>query len=303
MKPAVRDDLVGLQLQLPAEVLATALDRHPGYRVVREIKPMRRTESRFRRTGELTVCVLDVETTGTDRHSDRITELAMQRVRIDQFGRIVETGRPYSWLEDPGIPIPQEIVAKTGITDEMVAGRSISDGEACGLITSADVVLSHNAAFDRPFVDRRLDLGGQAWICSLNDIEWRDHGFEGRSLADLLLRCGWFFQGAHRASADVNALLHLLDHRLDTGGTVMKELLRTAARSTWVIDAFDAPFSAKDLLKERGYRWDADRKVWRLTMRDDEPALEQRWLSAHVYGGADRSSVRPITWRERYSLR
>lgn len=297
----VRDEEV-IGIQIPAESAARALDRHPKFKVVRELEPMRRRESRFKRTGELTVCVLDVETTGKDRRTDRITELALQRVMIDAFGRIVETGRPISWLEDPGISIPEEVVKITGITDAMVAGHRINDGEAYGLISSADVVVAHNASFDRPFVERRLEMVGQPWICSLNDIDWAEHGFGSRQLSDLLFRCGWFFNDAHRATADVNALLHLLDHRLDTGGTVMRELLRRAAGTSWEIDAVGAPFEHKERLRDRGYRWDGERRVWCRVLWDGSVEAEREWLGENVYTARNCSIVREVTWRERHGL-
>nr|WP_082049386.1 3'-5' exonuclease [Sphingomonas melonis] len=298
MRPSRPEDVVGVPV--PVGTLARALARHPDFRILKRIGPMERRESGYARTGELSVCVLDVETMGFDHRLDEIIELSLQTVRIDAEGRIVSTGRNSSWLEDPGRPIPPEIVKVTGITDADVAGRSISEGEAYGELTSADLLLSHNAAFDRPFVDRRFDLPPRPWICSLNDFAWRDHGFDGRSLTQLLLQCGWFFD-AHRAAGDVNALLHLLDHRLEGGATVMKELLVNAARATSVVEAVGAPMSAKDALKSRGYRWDAGRRLWWRAVPEDQGAAERDWVADHAYGGARAPVVRRVTWKERYA--
>lgn len=298
MSPPPPEDVASVPV--PIGALARALDRHPDYRVLRRVGHMERREAGYARTGELSVCVLDVETMGLDHRAHRIIELSLQTVRIDAHGRIVSVGRNNSWLEDPGMPIPPEIVKVTGITDADVAGRSISEGEAYGELTTADLLLSHNAAFDRPFVDRRFDLPPQPWICSLNDLDWKAHGFDGRSLTQLLLQCGWFFE-AHRAAGDVNALLHLLDHRLDGGGTVMKELLVNAARPTWIVEAVAAPMSARGALKARGYRWDADRRVWWRTVADADGQAEQDWAIDHVYGGLDSPVVRGMTWKERYA--
>src|SRR5580692_5192379 len=41
-----------------------------------------------------------------------------------QTGRIYKVLGSWEWLEDPGLPIPAEITKITGVTDEMVAGRT-----------------------------------------------------------------------------------------------------------------------------------------------------------------------------------
>lgn len=294
------EQLIGLHV--PIEAVFNALARHPDFMVAQRLQPMRRVGPRLRKDDYLTVCALDVETTGLDRRNDKIIELALQRAVVDEYGRIVETGRPRSWFEDPGIPIPAKVTQKTGLTDAHVAGQIISDGEAYGLISSSDVVLSHNAAFDRPFVERRLGLSGQIWICSLNDYDWEAHGFESRKLSDLLLRCGWFYS-AHRAEVDVTALLHLVDHKLDEGGTIMRELLRAAAQPTVEIDAVGAPFAMRDALKARGYSWHPEKRCWCIALNSSSAEAECKWLAESVYRNRGPGPViRHVTWRERYSL-
>lgn len=289
-----------LQVPVPAATLARALSRHEDYRVVRRLGRMVRQEPGFRPNGELCVCVLDCETTGTDHRTDKIIELALQKVWVNGDGRIIQTGRPYSWLEDPGRPIPEDVRRITSLSDDDVRGKAIADGEAYSLISSASAVLSHNARFDRPFVEARLKLSGQAWICSLNDIDWREWSFEGRSLSQLLWQCGWFYS-AHRAAGDVNALLHLLDHRLDDGRTVMKELLARARRPTWIVEAIDAPLSARAILKARGYRWAPPFRFWWREVFDERLLEELGWATDHIYGGHRAPRHRKVTWCERYS--
>lgn len=291
-----------IEIPVPAATLARALSRHDDYRVVRRLGRMIRRDSRLRSKGELCVCVLDCETTGTDPGTDKIIELAVQKVWLNEDGRIVQTGRPYSWLEDPARSIPEEVRRITGLTDADVRGTAIADGEAYSLIWSAGAVLSHNARFDRPFVEARLKLSGQAWICSLTDLDWREHGFEGRSMSQLLWQCGWFYS-AHRAAGDVNARLHLLDHRLAGGTTVMKELLAAAQRPSWIIEAVEAPLSARGPLKARGYRWEPPCRCWWKEVSDEGLEAELGWATDHVYGGMRAPVHRRISWRERYEAR
>lgn len=292
-------DLIAVPVE--PDVLARALDRHEGYHVLRRIGPMERRPVGDVRGDGIVGVALDTETTGLDHEQHEVIELAMQRFRLDDLGRIVETGRPRSWLEQPSEPIPVEITRVTGLADPDVAGRSISDGEATAMLLGADFVVAHNAAFDRPFVEKRLPLAaGRPWACSLTDVDWIELDFEGRTLSALLSRMGLFFD-AHRASTDVTALLHLLDHRLDEGGTVARRMLDHARRPSWVVDAVDAPFSARTVLKERGYRWDALRKLWSASVSDDRVADEIAWSTLMLYAGRRDPVVRKVTWQQRYA--
>lgn len=288
---------------VPADALAKALDRHPRFRVLRVADGIRRRVLRRRSVSELTIAVVDVETTGLDPGRDDVIELGVQCVTVDEEGRLVETGTSHDWLEQPGAPIPPEITRHTGITDADVAGRRIPDGEAYAMLVNADAILAHNAGFDRPFVDRRLGLPPRPWICSLRDIDWAAHGFECRKLGCLVQRCGGFHV-PHRASDDVHALVRVLDHRLESGDTVMRELLRNASRHNWLVEAPQTPFAMNAALRERGYDWDAERKQrWRFVPTDEECEAEIDWLVNDVYGGAREPTVTRMTWRERYAMR
>lgn len=297
---SARPDIIGVPMD--AEVVARALDRHDDYRVLRRLRRMDRRSARMGIGQSVVGIAVDVETTGLDHSRHEVIELALQRFRLDALFRIVETGRPRSWLEQPSEPIPAGITRVTGLTDADVAGRAIADGEAGCMIMTADFVVSHNAIFDRPFLEKRLPLtAGKPWACSLADVDWRGLGYDGRTLSALLARMGWFYD-AHRAEVDVTALMHLLAHPLDErGGTVAGRMLEHARRPTWIVDAVEAPFSAKDVLRERGYRWDAARRVWSVQVAADALKDEVDWAGLMLYGGRRGPDTRRITWEERYA--
>lgn len=283
------------------EAIARVLARHPDFRVLRRMLPMDREETGVIRTGVLTGVCIDVETTGLDHGEDRIIELAMQRFRADAEGRIVETGRPRAWLEDPGIEIGDDIIRLTGLKPEDLKGRGIADGEAATILASSDVIIAHNSRFDRPFVEARLPAcSGRPWACSLEGMDWAELGFEGRSLSQLLSQMGFFYD-AHRATADVTALLHLLDHRLASGETVLKRLLDASRRDTWLMAAVGAPFEARELLKRRGYRWHPTRKMWWTEVPEDRRQAEAEWATIHVYRGLQNPETARIDWTKRYA--
>ena len=290
-------------MPLAADAVAQALARHADYRVLKRLRSMRRTDTVEIVPGMMIGCAIDVETTGLDHRRHRIIELALQRFWATEHGRIVMTGRPLSWLEDPGVPIEEEITRLTGIRTEDVTGQRITDPVAATLIADADFVVAHNAGFDRPFVESRLPFAlGRPWVCSMRDIDWKTHGFEGRTLSHLLTQMGWFYD-PHRAQTDVTALLHLLDHPLETGGTVLKSLVKTASQPSWRIEAIGAPFAAKDILKTRGYRWDPEERLWSRDVGAAEIDAEVGWATMEIYGGLSKPDCIPLTWESRYAAR
>lgn len=286
-----------------AAALAEIVDRHDDFRVLRRMRPMIRFGgSSGSPTRTMCGCALDVETTGLDHRRHAVIELAMQRFRADEHGRIVDVGPSFRWLEYPGTPIPSEITTLTGVTDAAVAGRRICDAEATCLILDADFVVAHNAGFDRPFVEARLPAAaGRPWVCTMRDVDWRSRGFEGRVLSHLLSQIGWFYE-AHRADTDVTALLHLLDHGSDGAGrTVLAEAFGTGARDGWIFEAVRAPFDVKDRLKERGYRWDAAKRHWWREVAHAAFDEEYEWCVVEVYGGEGRPRFRSTDWTQRYA--
>ncbi|WP_394652027.1 3'-5' exonuclease [uncultured Sphingomonas sp.] len=251
--------------------------------------------------------VVDVETSGLG-DDDKVIEFALRRFRADPDGVIVKIDRRYSWLEDPGCDLPEDILRLTGLTDADVAGQAIDEEAAVRLLKSADFVCAHNAVFDRAHVERRLpDAAGLAWCCSCRDIDWRAGGYDGRSLGWLLAQAG-YFHGAHRAGDDVDAVIQILRQDLPNGGTALAEMLATARAPSWRFRAVGAAFELKDALRQRGYRWDAasDPKCWWREVPDTRRTEEEWWLAGHVYSmDAKPKALGPIvervTWRERYA--
>lgn len=285
----------------PLDHAADLLDAHPDFRVLRRL---RAAEWRFtgKPSGEMRVGVaVDVETTGLDHDKDQIIELAIQRFRFDALGRITEIGQARVWREDPGVALDPRITMLTGLTDEDLAGAAIDEAAAIHILASADIIVAHNAGFDRPFVDRRLPaIAGKAWACSMAEVDWLELGFDGRGLAHLVAQCGWFYEG-HRAENDILALIHLLSHVLPEGATVLSGLLARSAQPLFRIHAVEAPFEAKDALKARGYRWDSTLRFWWTTVQSEGLDEETVWLREEVYRGHGSPAIREQSALERYT--
>lgn len=150
--------------------------------------------------------VFDFETTGLSLVYDRPTELGAVKI-VD--GQITEC---FSTLIDPRREIPEEVVIKTGITNDMVKGQPLFEDvipdfykftENCGLVC-------HNIAFDFPI----LIKGGNRCGYAFGDRKTYDTmalaplalpGIQKLSLDKILEGLGLVNDSAHRAWADAAA--------------------------------------------------------------------------------------------------
>ena len=297
------------KLRPELEDLARRLEESGDYRVLRRLVPPGRYADDDA-TPRRTAIALDIETTGTDTASDEIIELSVIPFEYSaENGRLFGVGRPLTQLEDAGRPIPPKVIEITGITDAAVAGRRIDDRAVASLLRGGDFVVSHNAAFDRPFLERRLPVFADVpWACSMVDVPWRDKGYAALGQEYLLgQHCSVFYE-AHRAEPDALAMLHLLATPFDSGEVPFGLLLRTALGKAVHIWAVGAPFDVKDKLKARRYNWnngeDGRPRAWHRTVSEDEQPAELAWLREQVYGGRDGPwRLEVLDARTRFSTR
>lgn len=283
------------------ERMALLLEAHPHYQVLRMLPALEELPLPAPEGKERIAVVLDTETTSLDHTTGSIIELALCQVRFDSRGRITAIGEVYDWLEDPNIPLSPEIATLTGLSDADLAGQCIDDAAVLTMLSEADVLIAHNASFDALWIERRYPaIAGKPWVCSLKDIDWRGHGYESQKLGSLLGDVAGYFNGRHRADADVAALVALLTSTLPPGHSVCAEMLLTAMKPTLLVFASGSPFEAKDRLKARGYRWDQKQRLWRKEIRPEAEILERQWLAEEA--GCPSPTIRSINWFERHHL-
>ncbi len=287
--------------------MARALQESGEYRVLRRLVPRSRIEEADGQPTRQGLFV-DVETTGLDPANDEIIELAMTRFTFGLDGRIYEVGTPFQRLRQPSRPIPEQVTALTGIDDTMVAGQSIDPLEVAAFVAPAALVIAHNAAFDRRFLERFCQaFVEKPWACSMTQVDWIEEGHEGTKLAYLAAGAGFFYD-RHRAANDCAAAIELLARPLPKSGVrAMARLLERARTSTWRIWADGASFDRKDQLKARGYRWNGDGiggpRAWYIDVADAQREIEISFLQTEIYQRKVELVVRHIDAHNRFSER
>jgi len=299
--------VIGTGSDRDLDELARLLEESGDFRVLRRLKLselIKQSDGSKTRTG----IFLDVESTGLDTRTSEIIEVGLMPFEYCSDGRIVSVGKPLHQLNEPSDPIPSEITAITGLTDELVAGHRLDIPVIEKFAGQADLVLAHNAAFDRPFAERISRIfATKPWACTMCDVPWKAEGIEGRRLSDLLSCFQYFFE-AHRAVDDCEAGIALLTMLLPKSRErVLSRVLQAARTPTWRIFADAAPFETKDTLKRRGYKWNPDRELGPRAWWKDVPSElvddEVEYLSREIFQRSVKPLMFEITAFQRYSTR
>lgn len=155
---------------------------------------------------DTTFVVVDVETTGLDPVADRITEIAMMKVKngilLDEFSTLV----------NPLVTIPAQITTITGIDNLMVqdAPPAREVMPAVAEFLGENIFVAHNASFDWGFVrctalrERGIELTNQQ-LCTVKLSRKILPNLSSKSLGPVAAALHITIPDRHRASGDAFA--------------------------------------------------------------------------------------------------
>ncbi len=147
----------------PTNFVPVAREKRPApseYTLVKPKKLVDDTQENFLEDVSIPQCfkgrtfvVFDIETTGKDANSDKITEIGAVRIVDGRFESYFET------FVNPKRRIPQEIVELTGITDEMVADAPLYEDICADFYKYCHgaTLVAHNIDFDSKFIRKNSE--------------------------------------------------------------------------------------------------------------------------------------------------
>ncbi|MCX8134752.1 MAG: 3'-5' exonuclease [Roseococcus sp.] len=185
--------------------------------------------------------VFDLEATGL-KPSRGDALLAIGAVRL----RGLEPVARFETLVDPGRPIPPEGAAYHGITEERVRGAPRPAEAIAAFLDFAgeDVLVSHNAAFDRTLLFMEEHRGAppvpNPVLCSLVTSRWLDPQEADHSLDGLCGRAGIVIARRHAALGDAEATaalwVQLLARAAARGVEDLHELVRRSRMTAQIAE-------------------------------------------------------------------
>ncbi len=157
------------------------------------------------------ICFFDLETTGINISNDRIVEISILKV----FPNGTEERK--TWLVNPEMAIPDEVIAIHGISNEKVANEPTFNTIARDvhhMIKDSDLGGFNSNRFDIPLLAEEMlraeidfDMKGRVSV----DVQTIFHKMEQRTLvAAYKFYCDQNLEGAHSAEADTFATYEVL---------------------------------------------------------------------------------------------
>lgn len=284
--------------------------QHPDYQVLKRVPTifLPRTSNEPK---QFVATIIDLETMGLDATKDEIIEIGLLSFSFTNSDGILAITDTYNELNDPGRPISAEVTKVTGIRDDDVRGKAIDWDFVLQLLEKTDLIICHQSKFDRNFLELQTPSSVQSIIqsmffaCTINDIDWKERGFESSKLDYLNWKLGFFYD-AHRAITDCWATFNIL---LQQDGA-FDELKANVRKKETILCAANAPYEKKEILKARNYRWSDGvahlPKAWWICLPNEMIADEKRWLDTEIYGREGASAKIPqsqVTAKNRYSFR
>lgn len=267
-----------------AELHAIALRCSTEFRVLRKLARRDYCEKPLGPRAKIGL-IVDVETTGLDTSpdGDEVIEVGLLKFAYTPAGVILGVIGQRTSFHQPSKPIPALVKRLTGISDELVQGKRLDVPAIEAFAADAEIVIAHNAAFDRRFLERVCPIfANLPWACSQTQVRWFEEGMEGTKLFYLAYHHRFYFDG-HRSIDDCFALLEILEQPLpESGQTALAQLLDAVRRPTLRVYALGLPYDLKDLVRARGYRWsngaDGRPRAWHRDVAADEVEAELAFL-------------------------
>jgi DNA polymerase-3 subunit epsilon len=211
-----------------------------------------------------TLLILDTETTGLDPETQHCVEVGA--ILFDVQSRAV--------LAQQSFLLPAETNAAEPINRIPAAVTRLPQPWKEGLrwfqnlLDAADVLVAHNAAFDRQWFGRgELPAVTQPWLCSMDDMRWpADRQLRSRpSVRDLALAYGVPVWAAHRALTDCIYLAEVFARCED-----LEQQLLQGLEPRQLVRA-KVSYDDRQLARDAGFRWnDPIKGAWARRMSERE---------------------------------
>jgi DNA polymerase-3 subunit epsilon len=206
--------------------------------------------------------IVDTETTGLDPQKDAVIEIGCVLYSVAHQTTLIQ----FSTLIYAASNAAESVNRITPAALADIEDRyPLNLGNVYApLIADADLIVAHNADFDRSFLAG--DWHGKPWVCTKFDFTWPRQAREGESLVSLALNHGIGVASAHRALTDCQLIAALFDRMTD-----LQSMFARAMRPKATFRAL-VSYDDREKAKASGFQWNGAKKEWTRRMAIEDAA-------------------------------
>jgi len=289
--------------------MVASLEMSGAYRVLERFE----LQSRYGEPGDAgdirSVMFVATETTGVSALSDVMFEFGYVVADVDtKTGAVLRIGGKYQGFEAPGQSLGAYISELTGVEDEDIKGKRFDDARVEADLAKVDLVVSHNAELERPFLEKRFKGFEEKWFaCSGIDVNWLAYGSRLKNLEFLAYKLARVFFEGRRALSQAEMMVHVLGQEVPDMGVPMAEMLHNSRGIVHRVWASDAAPQVGGMLKAAGYEYSTInspldiKRTWYRETSDVKGEL--LWLAQGALPEGSMVTVDVVTGRERFTGR
>jgi len=162
-------------------------------------------------SGSVIVAILDTETTGLEAHDEPISVAALLFEVALPSGKMLREMESFYGLREPSVSIHPRAQEVHGISIESLRGKVLDVETLRRIVASADVLIAHNAKFDRRMLMKVLPgIEKEIWSCSMLGKRFFWEGMPSKSLDSICVFLEVNRPEPHNALSDCRALSEVL---------------------------------------------------------------------------------------------
>lgn len=160
------------------------------------------------------VAVLDTETTGLQLHDEPVSVAVLLFEVALPSGEMLREIESFYGLREPTVPMHPKAQEVHGISIQSLRGKVLDSAALARILDSADVLIAHNAKFDRRMLKTLVPgIETGVWSCSMLALRDYWNHMPSKSLDSICLSLGVNRPLPHNALSDCRALSEVLFKR------------------------------------------------------------------------------------------
>lgn len=231
---------------------------------------------------------VSLKTTGLNFDVDEIIELSYIKFRCSDQGELVQILEEKDFLQEPTNSLSEQNKEITFLTDEMLSGNKIPWTDVDADLSDVDFILSFNAQFERPFLEKKIKHKSKKWACVFTQIPWAKYGYPRKNLDMLCIYHNFYFEDAPGIEKN-KAVLTLLEKKSPEENKVyLKVLLDSLSSKNFLVIALKSSYEDRAFFNENKFSFNKPLNMWfkyyDLTQKTDaESILEE--MKFTIYEG------------------